>query len=642
MGLLFDTGYWILDARQILDDLIPIGRLEVDVFYRGYSINDLRKWIAFFLIILSFQSLQAQTVQYNEEFQITSVNAGYAPVLCGLPGGGYVICWNVYQNDGDIIGQLYHGNGTKDGEEFQVNTHISGSQVGSSISSLSDGGFVVCWQSDQDGTRSSIFGQMFENDGTKRGAEFKVNTYINNWQENPQVDGLVDGGFVVCWSSFGQDGDGDGIFGQIYNNDGTNRGKEFQVNTYTNNFQNNPDVSGLSDGSFVVCWHSQNQDGGHKGIYGQLFENDGTNRGGEFQINTYTNDDQASPSVYGLTGGGFVSCWTSLEQDGSFHGVYGQMYDNFSNKRGGEFQVNTYTENGQNGACISGLLGGGFLVCWQSFGQDGSWYGIYAQLFYSDGSKHGTEFQVNSHVELYQVGPRTCELSNGDFIICWDNLDNSGENSFCKYFLGTPLVHSLYSFSLKIPLYDETLNSTTVNFEWQKASQIHLNFQWELEYSLYLDQSEDFINPQKYSGIYDTTYSLQDLTPGQTYFWKVLAKNIEGDSLWSSEIFGFYVSPAAAIENDLNLKPETFKLYANYPNPFNPSTVISYHIPVISDVELSIYNLLGQKVKMLVSEKQSAGHHTFEWDAGEFASGVYFYRIEAGEFQDVKKMILLR
>ncbi|KAF5438004.1 hypothetical protein C5S35_01155, partial [Candidatus Methanophagaceae archaeon] len=158
----------------------------------------------------------------------------------------------------------------------------------------------------------------------------------------------------VCWSSFGQDGDGDGIFGQIYNNDGTNRGEEFQINTSINNFQNNPAVSGLSDGGFVVSWHSQNQDGGHKGIYGQLFESDGTNRGEEFQINTYTNDDQAYPSVYGLTGGGFVCCWTSLEQDGSSHGVYGQMYDNLGKKRGSEFQINTYTYNSQFGSNICG------------------------------------------------------------------------------------------------------------------------------------------------------------------------------------------------------------------------------------------------------------------------------------------------
>ncbi len=88
--------------------------------------------------------------------------------------------------------------------------------------------------------------------------------------------------------------------------------------------------------------------------------------------------------------------------------------------------------------------------------------------------------------------------------------------------------------------------------------------------------------------------------------------------------------------------PEDYLLFQNYPNPFNPTTIISYQLPSFSNVDLSIYNLLGQKVATLVNERQRAGYHQIEWDAGRFSSGIYFYRIEAGEFQDVKKMILLR
>jgi len=85
-----------------------------------------------------------------------------------------------------------------------------------------------------------------------------------------------------------------------------------------------------------------------------------------------------------------------------------------------------------------------------------------------------------------------------------------------------------------------------------------------------------------------------------------------------------------------------FELAKNYPNPFNPSTMISYQLPKTSNVELFVYNLLGQKVATLVSKKQQAGRYNVQWDASRFASGVYYYRIEAGKFQDVKKMILLR
>lgn len=88
--------------------------------------------------------------------------------------------------------------------------------------------------------------------------------------------------------------------------------------------------------------------------------------------------------------------------------------------------------------------------------------------------------------------------------------------------------------------------------------------------------------------------------------------------------------------------PLSYDLSQNYPNPFNTSTVINYELPTTNFVELSIYNLLGQKVAMLVSEKQQAGEHSIEWDASELASGIYFYELRAGEFQAVKKMVIMK
>jgi hypothetical protein len=85
-----------------------------------------------------------------------------------------------------------------------------------------------------------------------------------------------------------------------------------------------------------------------------------------------------------------------------------------------------------------------------------------------------------------------------------------------------------------------------------------------------------------------------------------------------------------------------FQLHQNFPNPFNPKTIINYELSIANDVDLSIYNLLGQKVATLVSEKQNAGYHQVEWDASGFASGLYYYKIKSGEFMDMKKMILLR
>ena len=87
---------------------------------------------------------------------------------------------------------------------------------------------------------------------------------------------------------------------------------------------------------------------------------------------------------------------------------------------------------------------------------------------------------------------------------------------------------------------------------------------------------------------------------------------------------------------------KTYTLGQNYPNPFNPRTVISWQLAVGSYVELSIYNLVGQKVATLVSEKQKAGNHEVEFTASNLSSGVYFYIIKAGEFNQTRKMVYLR
>ena len=102
--------------------------------------------------------------------------------------------------------------------------------------------------------------------------------------------------------------------------------------------------------------------------------------------------------------------------------------------------------------------------------------------------------------------------------------------------------------------------------------------------------------------------------------------------------------PAATpiIANKDGRRDNSYQLQQNYPNPFNPITLISYQLPVTSYIDLSIYNMIGQKIATLVDDIQEAGHHQVAWDASQFSSGVYYYSIKAGDYQDVKKMILVK
>jgi len=85
-----------------------------------------------------------------------------------------------------------------------------------------------------------------------------------------------------------------------------------------------------------------------------------------------------------------------------------------------------------------------------------------------------------------------------------------------------------------------------------------------------------------------------------------------------------------------------FNLFQNFPNPFNPSTTIHYAIKERSSVELVLYDVLGRKVEVLINEEQDAGYYKAKFNAGRLASGIYFYRIQAGSFVETKKMILLK
>lgn len=127
-------------------------------------------------------------------------------------------------------------------------------------------------------------------------------------------------------------------------------------------------------------------------------------------------------------------------------------------------------------------------------------------------------------------------------------------------------------------------------------------------------------------------YSYQDknLLPGK-YSYRIKQVDFDGSSK------NYDLKGEVEISN-----PQSFVLNQNYPNPFNPSTVISWQSPVEGFQELKVYDALGKEMATLVSEWKEAGYHSVTFDAKNFASGIYFYKISADGFTDIKKMILMR
>lgn len=129
------------------------------------------------------------------------------------------------------------------------------------------------------------------------------------------------------------------------------------------------------------------------------------------------------------------------------------------------------------------------------------------------------------------------------------------------------------------------------------------------------------------------------LNPNVDYYWRVRTNNDGGVSPWS-DVYHFTVN-LTGVEDETQL-PKEFALNQNYPNPFNPSTVITYHLPKASNVKLIIYDVLGNEIATFVDEYKPAGKYEVEFNASSLSSGVYLYKLQAGDFFQTKKMILMK
>jgi len=313
------------------------------------------------------------------------------------------------------------------GPEFQVNTYTTSFQGYPAVAADAAGNFVVVWESNpQDGSYSGIFGQRFGSPGSPLASEFQVNSQTTNSQRFPTVATDGPGNFVVVWQSYTQDGSGWGVFGQRFNSVGGPVGSEFQVNTYTTENQFAPAVAVDGSGNFVVVWESSAQDGSYSGIFGQRFSSTGGPVGSEFQVNSSTTDSQSGPTVAADGSGSFVVVWESYTQDGSYFGIFGQRFGSTGSPVGSEFQVNSFTTGTQYHSAVAADGSGTFVVVWDSYIQDGSGWGAFGQQFDSLGSPVGSEFQVNAYTTQDQFATAVAADGSGNFVVAWQNLGQEG------------------------------------------------------------------------------------------------------------------------------------------------------------------------------------------------------------------------
>jgi Ca2+-binding RTX toxin-like protein len=293
------------------------------------------------------QRFDAQGVAAGAEFVVTSttLDEQSQSTLAALTDGGFVVSWKSYAYpDVSIAARLYDEQGVAAGQEFVVNTTTAPDQNQPTIAALADGGFVVSWVSPNPNPMLGdlVYAQVYNAQGAAVGTELLVGDTPVSGQSDAPIAALTDGGFVVIWATPDVNGNPSyaDIHAQRYDALGVPAGSDFLLNSPNTISVNNAyafateltlAVAGLTDGGFVASWSQFDYSGNDVDVYAQRYDSQGNEVGAAFLVNTGTamplNSGPPTPTVASLDDGGFVVSWTSLDQDGSGHGVYAQQFD---------------------------------------------------------------------------------------------------------------------------------------------------------------------------------------------------------------------------------------------------------------------------------------------------------------------------
>jgi len=364
------------------------------------------------------------------EAQVNTTTSSYQtdPRVEAYEDGRFVVVWRSENQDGSgagVIARLFAADGTAAGAEIAVNQTTADTQHQPDVATFGGGGFVVAWRHKVSGSDWDIYVRRFDAAGAPEGDELRVNSTTAGDQRAPRVAAMPDGSFMVVWWSVGQDGDGGGVFAQRYAADGSAAGGEVQVNATSAGDQQDPavaasgdgfatawhivqdrpyirlfdpagaalssdvyvgssalgvdasSVTALDNGSYLVVWDDTSQ------ILARRISPEGVRSGDEVTVSS-SGPNMRDASAAPLPGGGAVAVY---EGDAADIGVYAQRLDAGLATVGSELAVNTYTDGFQKLPDVASFGDGSFVVVWQSDDQDGSWQGIYALRYRSDGEK---------------------------------------------------------------------------------------------------------------------------------------------------------------------------------------------------------------------------------------------------------------
>jgi len=265
----------------------------------------------------------------GREFRVSTRSADNQtkPSIGSLGKAGFVVVWQSTNQDAPGLGiyaQRFNRTGGRIGTEFLVNSYTRGDQSEAVVTALAKKRFAVSWTSQgQDRSGSGVYAQRFTAQGKRLGGELRIAKRKKHDQRMPALAPRDGGGFVAVWASKGQDGSGSGVYARRFDARGKARGGEIPVNSYTKSHQSSPVVESVADGGFVVVWTSAGQDGSGTGIYAQRFDESGSPVDEEFRVNRTTKGVQRQPAIVSTQDGTLVVTWTGQARAGGRNVLYG-------------------------------------------------------------------------------------------------------------------------------------------------------------------------------------------------------------------------------------------------------------------------------------------------------------------------------
>ena len=286
-----------------------------------------------------------------------------------LASGGFVVVWDSNQGTTDgrgIYMQTFDEQLDAQTDVVKISYLESHDSEKPQLTLLDNGNIAIVWQDFKDSSSWGIGLSIYDSLGNLVSAPQVVNSYTQSSQFDPSITSLNNGNFVVAWTSSEQDGSSTGIFYQMYSSDGVKLGDERIANTNTANPQRYSSVAQLQDGGFAIAWTDYNQNNS----FIQRFDADGEKVGTQTQLNTLTYNSQENPYLYSLDSGKLVAVWQTNGQWN--YGDGNEVFARFINEDGSfasseEVQINSLTNNAQIDPTVAMNSAGELLFVWTSF-----------------------------------------------------------------------------------------------------------------------------------------------------------------------------------------------------------------------------------------------------------------------------------